>query len=616
MLINASWKALLVLLAACAVPLAEAAPVRLVKDVYSGSSNGTSQYLVANDAKLFFWGNDPASPTAGAPFGSDGTSAGTGVIKQIGGSSEQFWLYQPRFANNGIVYFVANDGFFGNQVWRSDGTADGTFALTSTSGGLFSDQTDFIAVGGRVIFQGGNVGQGYALMVTDGSVVGTQVLTSAAHANSPGVILNGRALFLGSNGSGSALIVSDGTPGGTSSFNVAGLNGFSGNLKTALAAVNDVVYFGGSDATHGIELWKTDGSQGGTAIVKDLFLNSGSSTPQNLKRVDDRLFFSATTPDAGKELWTSDGSDGGTARVKDIRSGLQDSTPDMLTALNGILYFVAEDGTHGIELWRTDGTEAQTSLALGDFNTVTGAFGSNYNTVQAINHKLALVLYPTGSSFATIPYVSDGTLGGTHPMDASQTATVFYSGLSAVNGRLLGSGTVQPSNIGNELIGTDAFATLGNTWCANPEQPVPDNNGSGYASHFHLPGRGGITSLTVSVDLFHQRLGDLSLKLRHEQTATEIVLLDQPAACTGKIADITFDDTAGSSAQTACASTRLAYARDGHFGPVNPLAAFNGQLLEGDWTLTAVDHAATNVGILHEWCINFATDRLFADGFD
>jgi len=456
------------------------------------------------------------------------------------------------------------------------------------------------------------------LMVTDGSVLGTQVLTSAAHANSPGVIVNGRALFLGSNGGGYALIVSDGTPGGTSSFNVAGLNGFSPFLRTALAAVNDVAYFGGSDTTHGVELWRTDGTQGGTAIVKDLFLNSGSSSPQKFTRVDDRVFFSATTPDAGKELWTSDGSDPGTVRVKDIRSGLQDSTPDMLTALNGILYFVANDGSHGIELWRSDGTEINTTLALGDFNTTgsIGAFDSAYNTVQAVNHKLALVLYPTGSSFGAIPYVSDGTLPGTHPMDAGQTVTVSYSGLNAVNGKLLASGTIQPSNIGNELIATDAFAALGNTWCANPEQPIPDNNGTGYASHFHLPDRGGITGLTVSVDLFHQRLGDLTLKLRHEQTATEIVLLDQPAACTGKIADITFDGAAGTSAQTSCANNRLAYARDGHFAPLNALTAFNGQLLAGDWTLTAVDHAAANVGIVHEWCMNFATDRVFADGFD
>jgi len=609
-------KAAAIAVSCFASALAVAAPFRLIQDVYPGSSTGTSQYLVADGAKLFFWGFNADSPTAGAPFVSDGTTAGTGVIKQIGGSLEQFWQLQPHFAHNGIVYFVVNDGFVGNQVWRSDGTADGTFALTSVSGGLFSDQTVFAAVGDHVIFQGGNSGQGYALMGTDGSVVGTQVLTSTARANSPGVIVNGRALFLGSNGGGSALVVSDGTPGGTSSFNVAGLTGFSGFLKTALVAVNDVVYFGGSDATHGVELWKTDGTQGGTAIVKDLFLNSSSSTPQGFTRVDDRVFFTATTPDAGKELWTSDGSDIGTNRVKDIRSGLQDSTPDMLTALNGILYFVANDGSHDIELWRTDGTEGNTSLALGDFNTASGAFSSNYNTVQAINHKLALVLFPTGSSFGTVPYVSDGTLPGTHPMDAAQTVTVFYSGLNAVDGKLLASGTIQPSNIGNELIGVDAFATLGNTWCANPEQAVPDNDGTGFASSFHLPDRGGITSLTVSVDLFHQRLGDLSLKLRHEQTATEIVLLDQPAACTGKIADITFDAAAGSSAQSSCANARLAYARDAHFSPVNALSAFNGQLLEGDWTLTAIDHAATNVGIVHEWCINFATDLIFADGFD
>jgi ELWxxDGT repeat protein len=594
---------------------AQAAPFRLVKDVYPGPSTGTSQYLVGNDAKLFFWGFDAGSPLAGAPFGSDGTLAGTGVIKQIGGSSEAFSQFQPKMANNGIVYFVANDGFVGNQVWRSDGTDAGTFVLTS--GGVDSDRLPFTAFGDRVIFENGKaVGNTDAVTITDGSLVGTQVLSTAAYVNSAGVIVNGKAIFLGSSGN-YALVVTDGTPGGTSAFTPAGLTSFNSYGGTNLVAVNDVAYFVGTDATHGTELWKTDGTPGGTAIVKDLFANAPSSYPQDLTRVDDRVFFIATTPDAGQELWVSDGTEGGTMRVKDIHSGLQDSSPGQLTALNGVVYFVANDGSTGKELWRSDGTEPGTIQALGDFNTQgsLGAFDYAYNTVQAINHKLALVLAATGASYTTIPYVSDGTLPGTHVIDASQTATVFYSGLTAVNGKLFASGTVQPSSYGNELIAVDAFAALGNTWCANPEQPIPDNAPAGFASHFHLPEQGGITKLTVSVDIGHARIGDLSFTLRHEQTGTEVVLFNQPA-CTGKLLDITLDDAGASNVQTTCANTRLAYPRDTHYSPASALAAFNGQSLKGDWTFTAIDHVATNVGILHEWCMSFTTDRVFADSFE
>jgi ELWxxDGT repeat protein len=600
---------------------AAAAPFHLIKDVYSGPTNGTSYYLVADDAKLFFWGYDSVSGTSGAPWLSAGTASGTDVIKQINGSSGLFSVFQPHFANNGIVYFVDNDGFFGNQVWRSDGTSPGTFALTSTTGGIDGSQVNFTALGNLVIFEGGSASQGYALQVTDGTLLGTQALSTSIFATSPGVILNGRALFPGSAIGGYALVTSDGTPAGTASFGIIGLTGFSPYAGSNMVAVNDVVYFVGTDSAHGTELWKTDGTQIGTMLVKDIFTGMNSSYPQLLTRVDDRLFFIATTPDAGQELWTSDGSDTGTERVKDIRPGLQDSSPAQLTALNGIVYFVANDGTNGKELWRSDGTDPGTSLALGDFNTMPGfgAFDYAYDTVQAVNHKLALVLGAPGASYFDVPYVSDGTLAGTQPMDSTQTATVFYSGLAAANGKLFASGAIEPSNYGNELIATDAFATLGNTWCANPEQPIPDVDATGMTSHFHLPSYGGITKLTVSVDIGHTHVGDLQIKLRHEQTATEVVLFDQPVSsgdCSGALLDIVLDDSAATSVQTACANTRPAYARDQSFHPANPLSGFNGQSLKGDWTMTLTDNASGNIGILHEWCVNFATDLIFTDSFD
>ena len=53
----------------------------------------------------------------------------------------------------------------------------------------------------------------------------------------------------------------------------------------------------------------------------------------------------------GTELWKSDGTEDGTKLVKDIDpSG--DSFPLWLTNVGGTLYFSANDGSHGIELWK------------------------------------------------------------------------------------------------------------------------------------------------------------------------------------------------------------------------------------------------------------------------
>ena len=75
------------------------------------------------------------------------------------------------------------------------------------------------------------------------------------------------------------------------------------------------------------------------------------------------LFFSATDDSIhGNELWKTDGTEEGTTMVKDIRDGSDSSNPYGFTEFNGELYFVADDGVHGFELWKTDGTGIGTIL--------------------------------------------------------------------------------------------------------------------------------------------------------------------------------------------------------------------------------------------------------------
>jgi ELWxxDGT repeat protein len=64
----------------------------------------------------------------------------------------------------------------------------------------------------------------------------------------------------------------------------------------------------------------------------------------------------------GFELWKSDGTAGGTVRVKDINPGanwaFSDASPPSLTNVRGTLFFAADDGTNGRELWKSNGTDA------------------------------------------------------------------------------------------------------------------------------------------------------------------------------------------------------------------------------------------------------------------
>jgi ELWxxDGT repeat protein len=74
------------------------------------------------------------------------------------------------------------------------------------------------------------------------------------------------------------------------------------------------------------------------------------------------LFFIATDTLHGRELWKSDGTEVGTVLVKDINPGKLSSGARLLACADGILYLIASDGMHGSELWKSDGTEAGTVL--------------------------------------------------------------------------------------------------------------------------------------------------------------------------------------------------------------------------------------------------------------
>jgi ELWxxDGT repeat protein len=56
-------------------------------------------------------------------------------------------------------------------------------------------------------------------------------------------------------------------------------------------------------------------------LVKDIYTGANASIPQNLISINGTLFFTATDGVNGKELWKSDGTDAGTVLVKDIRPG-------------------------------------------------------------------------------------------------------------------------------------------------------------------------------------------------------------------------------------------------------------------------------------------------------
>ncbi|CAN5189613.1 hypothetical protein BH20BAC1_BH20BAC1_23540 [soil metagenome] len=98
---------------------------------------------------------------------------------------------------------------------------------------------------------------------------------------------------------------------------------------------NNIVLFFATDATHGEELWKTDGTTGGTVLVKDINTTAGaSSTSVELSAgpgldisyplffgfhlFNNKLYFNATDGISIGEVWSTDGTTANTTLLKDI----------------------------------------------------------------------------------------------------------------------------------------------------------------------------------------------------------------------------------------------------------------------------------------------------------
>ena len=216
---------------------------------------------------------------------------------------------------------------------------------------------------------------------------------------------------------GHELWKSNGTPGGT--LLVKDINpGAAGSELQEFINVNGVLYFRATDGTHGIELWKSNGSPDGTVMIKDINPGANGSMASTLFALNGLVYFQASDGIHGTELWKSDGTEVGTIMLKDIypgvvASGLGAGTPNSgnpanFTSVNGVVYFAASGGNDTHEVWKTDGTVAGTTLVK---NIYPGTPGYALNNFISLNGTLYFTVY--GGTAGNELWKSDGTTGGT-----------------------------------------------------------------------------------------------------------------------------------------------------------------------------------------------------------
>jgi ELWxxDGT repeat protein len=405
----------------------------------------------------------------------DGTPGGTQLFKDINpgsGGSQQFSGPNSGIVNaNGTLYFFANDGTHGNELWKNDGTPGGTQLVRDihlgNGDGIAEGALPPVALGNKVLFEADDgTGGGAALWGSDGTPGGTSpVMDSGGHRLQapPGIggqnvaVLGGVAYVLGTLNGVQGLYQTDGTSANTSL--VKALAGQTGNLT----AVGSNLYFSVSTFSMSGQdkaLWISDGTGGGTMPLKDFgigSITSSTATIGDLTNVNGTLFFAGddhTAPsDAGLELWTSNGTPGGTSMVKDINPGTGSSFngfEDDLTAFNGKLYFAANDGTHGLQLWLSNGTPGGTVPLL-------DATGSAINFPAALTPDGATLYFTGSNANGSGLWKSDGTPANTAFVASAPTALFGNEMLGVVGSKVY----FPASDVshGDELWSSDGTAT-------------------------------------------------------------------------------------------------------------------------------------------------------------
>lgn len=271
----------------------------------------------------------------------------------------------------GNLYFSADDGTHGVELWMYDGDTTTLVADINPSSSASSEPSDFAIYNDKLYFAAHNGTNGRELMVYDGSSVTlAQDIYVGSSSSSPShlIVFQGQLYFQATNGSnGFELWRYNGT---SASLAVDIYPGSNSSLPSQFAVYKDQLYF---SATNGgfvnNELWRYNGTS--ASLVADIVPGTnGGSFPKSLVVYKEKLYFSASPVAFGRgDLWVHDGVS--TTRVFDFNPGGVND----LTIYNGKLYYASNNGT-GDELYSYNGSSVALAAEISPGGSFSGPFSS------------------------------------------------------------------------------------------------------------------------------------------------------------------------------------------------------------------------------------------------
>ena len=370
---------------------------------------------------------DASSPLGVDPWVTDGTAAGTFLLKDVNTGTR----YDSNVTLGGFAALGADRAIFVGQsktdtanlgVYVTDGTAAGTTLLKTV--GLFPYKNVQLVTlnNGTVLFQSATLSAaagspGVAadetdLWTTDGTVAGTVKVKTIAYAGSPyaknlTALGNGKAVFTVPTATATQLWVTDGTAAGTVVLPTAPTNGY-GPIQITPLGNGSALFLGARNATdYTGALWTTDGTAAGTVKLGDLNFRTPASIGNNKV-----VFYADGGLTSKNGLYVSDGTVAGTILISPI--DYYYFTP--VTSIgNGRAVFArltdkyATGQPTAAQIYVTDGTTAGTTLVKSVPNASDGVLPTGFTGLGNGKFLFSLSTAARGPEL----WVSDGTSAGT-----------------------------------------------------------------------------------------------------------------------------------------------------------------------------------------------------------
>ena len=366
----------------------------------------------------------------------------SGMVSGVQAGDSRDWGPALFVEMRGVLYFSADDGVHGWELWRSDGSVGGTYIVKDVREEECTPATD--PETGEETENCENYGSMHQMCWPDPTecfvpemVAGNNKIFFTAFDSNPGV--NFPHVFISDGTEDGTYRIRDQWIGwdynhpdadfdysGPSNLMVIPSNGFTPDrlVYTIIQAICE----GGSycpeafDPASGEELWITDGTDVGTYMLvnmvpEDKSWNNGDyccmddkgGIPRDLIMKGNTIWFTARTDGYGRELYRYGMNiGGGLFLVKDINEGTSGSNPMHLTSVGPGVYLSADNGTNGQELHYSLGNTFNT-IVVKDINP-----GANSSSPQEMT-KLGSNLFFTaddGENGREL-WVSDSTEDGT-----------------------------------------------------------------------------------------------------------------------------------------------------------------------------------------------------------